>query len=105
NSGSMFVTLKSLKERHETADEVIARLRRQLEREPGATLFLQAVQDIRVSGRQGQAQYQFTLQADELEDLRRWEPRIRTALSRLPVLADVSTDRPDRGRQSTLVTR
>jgi multidrug efflux pump len=103
NSGSMFVTLKSLKERHETADEVIARLRRQLEREPGANLFLQAVQDIRVGGRQGQAQYQFTLQADELEDLRRWEPRIRTALSRLPELADVSTDSQDRGLQTSLV--
>jgi multidrug efflux pump len=103
NSGSMFVTLKSLKERHETADEIIARLRRQLEREPGANLFLQAVQDIRVGGRQGQAQYQFTLQADELEDLRRWEPRIRTALTRLPELADVSTDTQDRGLQTSLV--
>ena len=103
NSGSMFVTLKPLKERQVTADEVIARLRTQLEREPGANLFLQAVQDIRIGGRQGQAQYQFTLQADELEDLRRWEPRIRNALSRLPEIADVSTDSQDRGLQTSLV--
>ena len=103
NSGSMFVTLKPLKERDLSADQVIARLRRQLEREPGANLFLQAVQDIRVGGRQGQAQYQFTLQADELQDLRTWEPRIRTALSRLPELADVSTDQQDKGLQTTLV--
>ena len=82
---------------------MIARLRRKLEREPGANLFLQAVQDIRVGGRQGQAQYQFTLQADELEELRVWEPRIRLALSRLPEIADVSTDQQDKGLQTTLV--
>jgi multidrug efflux pump len=103
NSGSMFVTLKSLKERDVTADQVIARLRRQLEREPGANLFLQSTQDIRVGGRQGQAQWQFTLQADELEDLRKWEPAIRRALSRLPELADVSTDQQDRGLQTSLI--
>jgi multidrug efflux pump len=103
NTGSMFVSLKPLTERTETADQVIARLRRQLEREPGANLFLQAAQDIRVGGRQGQAQYQFTLQADDLEELRAWEPRIRTALSRLPELADVSTDQQDRGLQTSLV--
>ncbi|MEA3155323.1 MAG: multidrug efflux pump [Betaproteobacteria bacterium] len=103
NSGSMFVTLKPIKERKISADQVIARLRRQLEREPGANLFLQAVQDIRVGGRQGQAQYQYTLQADDLEDLRRWEPPIRQALSRLPEIADVSTDQQDRGLQTTLV--
>ncbi|MGZ5127618.1 MAG: efflux RND transporter permease subunit, partial [Burkholderiales bacterium] len=103
NSGSMFVTLKPLKERKISADQVIARLRRQLEREPGANLFLQAVQDIRVGGRQGQAQYQFTLQADDLQELRRWEPPIRQALSRLPEIADVSTDQQDRGLQTTLI--
>jgi multidrug efflux pump len=103
NTGSMFVSLKPLSQRKETADQVIARLRRQLEREPGANLFLQAAQDIRVGGRQGQAQYQFTLQADDLEELRAWEPRIRTALTRLPELADVSTDQQDRGLQTSLV--
>jgi multidrug efflux pump len=103
NTGSMFVTLKPLGERNESADQVITRLRRQLEREPGANLFLQAAQDIRVGGRQGQAQWQFTLQADELEDLRKWEPAIRRALSRLPELADVSTDQQDRGLQTSLV--
>jgi multidrug efflux pump len=103
NTGSMFVTLKPLKERKMSADLVIARLRRQLDHEPGANLFLQSVQDIRIGGRQGQAQYQFTLQADELEDLRKWEPAIRTALSRLPELVDVSTDQQDRGLQTSLV--
>ena len=97
NTGSMFVTLKPLRERNISADQVIARLRPKLEREPGANLFLQAVQDIRVGGRQGQAQYQFTLQADDLEELRIWEPRIRQALSRLPEIADVNTDQQDKG--------
>ncbi len=103
NSGSMFVTLKPRNERNVTVDQVIARLRRQLEREPGANLFLSAVQDIRIGGRQGQAQWQFSLQADELEDLRKWEPTIRQALSRLPEIADVSTDQQDKGLQTSLV--
>jgi multidrug efflux pump len=103
NSGSMFVTLKPVKERGETADQVIARLRPKLEKEPGANLFLQSVQDIRIGGRQGNAQYQFTLQADDLEELRRWEPRVRLALSNLPQIADVSTDQQDRGLQTSLI--
>jgi multidrug efflux pump len=104
NSGSMFVTLKSRADRdYVTADQVIARLRRQLEREPGANLFLTAAQDFRIGGRQGQAQWQFTMLADDLEELRRWEPRVRRALAGLPELADVSTDQQDKGLQTSLV--
>ena len=104
NTGSMFVTLKPRNEREGlTADQVIARLRRQLEREPGANLFLTAAQDFRIGGRQGQAQWQFTMLADDLEELRRWEPRVRRALASLPELADVSTDQQDRGLQTSLV--
>ena len=103
NVGRMFVTLKPIAERQLAAEQVIARLRRLLEREPGANLFLRVVQDVRVGGREGQAQWQFTLQADELEDLRQWEPRVRAALSRLPELVDVSTDQQDKGLQTSLV--
>ncbi|MEO8344095.1 MAG: multidrug efflux RND transporter permease subunit [Betaproteobacteria bacterium] len=103
NSGMMFVALKPLTERHETADQVVARLRRTLSKEPGANLFLQPVQDIRIGGRQSNAQYQFTLQADDLAELRAWEPKIRAALSALPELADVNTDTQDKGLQTTLV--
>jgi multidrug efflux pump len=103
NSGFMFMSLKPLKERKMTADQVIARLRPRLAQEPGATLTLVPVQDIRAGGRQSSAQYQFTLQADELADLRTWEPRVREALSQLPELADVSTDQQDKGLQTSLV--
>ena len=103
NSGFMFMSLKPLKERRLTADQVIARLRPRLAQEPGATLTLVPVQDIRAGGRQSNAQYQFTLQADELAELQAWEPRVRQALSQLPELADVSTDQQDKGLQTTLV--
>src|SRR6476620_6869908 len=99
----MFVGLKPLSERKVSAEQVIARLRGKLAHEPGAGLFLTPVQDIRIGGRQSNAQYQYTLQADELDELRAWEPRIRQALSQLPELVDVNTDQQDKGLQTTLV--
>ena len=103
NSGFMFMTLKPLSERKVSADQVVARLRPRLAREPGASLFLVPFQDIRVGGRQSNAQYQFTLQADDLEELRAWELRIRAALAQLPELVDVNTDQQDKGLQTSLV--
>jgi multidrug efflux pump len=103
NSGFMFVALKPLSQRKETADQVIARLRIKMAKEPGANLFLQPVQDIRIGGRQSNAQYQFTLQGDDLAELRTWEPKIRAALDKLPELADVNTDQQDKGLQTSLV--
>jgi multidrug efflux pump len=103
NGGSMYIGLKPLSERGESADQVIERLRGKLAGEPGANLYLQPVQDIRIGGRQASAQFQFTLQADELAELRAWEPRIRRALSELPQLTDVNTDQQDKGVQTSLV--
>ena len=103
NSARMFIGLKPLAERGISADDVIARLRGKLAREPGASLFLQPVQDIRVGGRASNAQYQYTLQADDLNELNLWEPRIRQALSELPELADVNTDQQDKGIQTRLL--
>src|SRR2546428_9355869 len=103
NSGFMFITLKPVRERKLSADQVIARLRPRLAQESGANLFLVPVQDIRMGGRQASAQYQFTLQADELTDLRLWEPRVRQAFAQLPAIADVNTDQQDKGLQATLV--
>ena len=103
NTGSMFVTLRPLSERKISADRVVARLRTALSKEPGANLFLVPVQDIRVGGRQANAQYQFTLLADELETLRLWAPKVRHALAELPELADVNTDQQDKGLQTSLV--
>jgi multidrug efflux pump len=103
NSGFMFVALKPLTQRRDTADQVIARLRGKLAHVPGASLFLQPVQDIRIGGRQANAQYQFTLQGDDLAELRAWEPKIRQALTALPEIADVNTDTQDKGLQTSLV--
>jgi multidrug efflux pump len=103
NSAQFFVSLKPLGERKESADQVIDRLRRPLSRVAGANLYLQAVQEIRIGGRSSNSQYQYTLLSDDLEELRTWEPRIRKALSDLPELADVNTDRQDKGLQTSLV--
>jgi multidrug efflux pump len=92
SSANVFVDLKPLAQRDAGAEEIITRLRRKLAHVPGASLYLQAAQDIRVGGRSANAQYQYTLQATELATLREWEPRIRKALSKLPELADVNTD-------------
>jgi multidrug efflux pump len=103
NTANMFVSLKPLSQRDASADQVVARLRLKLAKEPGANLFLVPVQDMRIGGRQANAQYQYTLQADDLETLRTWEPRIRRALMQLPELADVNSDQQDRGLQTSLV--
>ncbi len=102
NSGFMFVALKPQSERDLSADEVIARLRSKLAKVPGATLYLQASQDIRVGGRMGNAQYQYTLQSDNLDELREWEPRIREALGKLPEITDLSSDKQDKGYATIL---
>ena len=81
----------------------MARLRNRLAQEPGADLVLNPVQDIRVGGRQSRATYQYTIQADNLEELRVWEPRIRESLARLPELADVNTDQQNKGLSTSIV--
>ncbi len=99
----IFVTLKPKSERRESSDEVIARLRRQLGSEPGFNVYLQAVQDVRMGGRSSGGQYQYTLQSDDLMELRQWVPRIRDALAKLPQLADVNSDLQDGGLQTSVV--
>ena len=103
NSGSMFISLKPLSVRSDDAQKVIARLRARLAKEPAASLFLMAVPDIRVGGRQANASYQYTLLADDLAALRDWEPKIRAALAALPELADVNSDQQDKGWEMDLV--
>ena len=103
NTANMFIVLKPLAQRDVSADQVVARLRTRLAHEPGANLFLVPVQDINIGGRQANAQYQYTLQADDLVDLRTWEPRIRRALSQLPELVDVNSDQQDNGLQTSVV--
>ena len=95
--------LKSLHERKLSADQVIARLRGKLANVPGAPTYLQATQDVQIGGRRSNAQYQYTLQGDNLEELNTWALRIEQKLRTLPQLADVSSDQQDRGLQSTVV--
>ncbi|HET9580185.1 MAG TPA: efflux RND transporter permease subunit, partial [Usitatibacter sp.] len=103
NRGSMYISLKPLEARGASAEEVIRRLRKGLAHEPGATLYLKASQDIKVGAKDTGAQYDFTLQADDLEELRTWEPRVRRALADLPQLVDLHSDQEDHGQQVSLV--
>jgi multidrug efflux pump len=98
----MFVALKPQGER-DGADQVIARLRGKLSHVAGAALYLQPVQDVRVGGRLGGAQYQYTLQADEAKDLFEWAPKVLRQLRQLGELTDVNSDQQNRGLQASLV--
>jgi multidrug efflux pump len=102
NGGFVFVSLKPLAERKLSTEGVIARLRGKLANEPGASLILQAAQDIRVGGRQSNATFQYTLQSDSLDDLRTWAPKIADALQKVPELADVNSDQQDKGLETAL---
>ena len=102
NGGFVFMSLKPIQERKISADQVIRRLRGKLAQVPGASLFLQAVQDIRVGGRAANAQYQFTLQADTVDELYTWAPKILAELQRVPVLTDVNSDQQNRGLETDI---
>jgi multidrug efflux pump len=103
NAAQMFIALKPQGERGATLDQILARLRPQLMREPGANLFLNPIQDLRGGGRQTEASNQFTLRADDLEELRTWAPKLEAALRDVPQLTDVTSDQQDRGLQISLV--
>ncbi len=102
NSGRMSVSLKPNNLRNVTADQVIARIRKQAANIPGAALYLQSFQDIRVGGRFGRAQFQYTLQGDDAKELFDWAPRVFEKLRSLPQLADVNTDLQNKGLEATL---
>ena len=103
NTGRMFVALKPLEDRKLSADQVIGRLRGKLAKIPGAPTYLQAVQDLRIGGRASSAQYQYTLQGDDLTELTEWAPRVEQQLRTVPGLVDVNSDQQDRGTQSSVV--
>jgi multidrug efflux pump len=97
NSARFFMSLKPLNERKRTAQQIIAELRPKLAKVPGATLFLNASQDLRVGGRQSNADYQYTLRGDSVADLLTWAPKILETMRKVPVIADVNTDLQERG--------
>jgi multidrug efflux pump len=97
NSGSIFVILKPVEQRNTDAAGVINRLRRPLNQITGASTFLQASQDIRIGGRGSNAMYQYTIQADNIDDLQVWGPRLLTEITHLPGFQDVSSDQQNGG--------
>src|ERR1700692_1791742 len=92
NNGFVFIALKQRHQRTASADEIITRLRLQLAKVPGATLFLQAAQDLNVGGRQTRTQYQYTLQDSDINELNDWAPKVLAELQNLPMLRDVASD-------------
>jgi multidrug efflux pump len=103
NQAAFNVTLKPLEERKFSADQVINRLRPRLARVPGSTLFLQAVQDVQIGGRLGNAQFQYTLQGDNFKDLLDWAPLVLQNMKAIPGLLDVNTDLQNHGLEAGLV--
>jgi multidrug efflux pump len=101
NTASVFIALKPLGQRP-SMGVVMSQLRRQLSHVPGARLFLQPVQDIRVGGRASNAAYQYTLQADNSAQLYQWAPKVLQALSRSPVLQDVNSDQQQKGLETNI---
>jgi multidrug efflux pump len=103
NSAQINVQLKPVGVRQSTSDQVIARLRRQTSGVPGAVLYLQNAQDVRVGGRQSNAQYQYTLQAPDFDSLALWGPKVLDRLSTLPEIADLSSDQQNSGLSANVV--
>ena len=103
NQGRMFATLKPLSERKVSADQIINRLRPKLSHVPGASLYFQAVQDLQIGGRLSNAQYQYTLSGEDLDELYEWAPKLVTKLRTLPQLKDVSSDQQVSGLSQNVV--
>jgi multidrug efflux pump len=102
NQARMFVDLKPLSERKLSADAVIARLRPQLARIPGATLYLQSVQDLRIGGRPSASQYQYTLRGEDVRELQDWAPKVLERMRKVPGLVDVNSDQQIKGLEASL---
>jgi multidrug efflux pump len=102
STSRLFAQLKPLDQRKLNSDLVIARLRQKTANIPGASMFLQSVQDVTIGGRFGGAQYQYTLQADNLDDLYHWAPIVMDHLKQIPELRDINSDQQNKGLQSYL---
>ena len=103
NSGFIYLGLKPLDERRVSANQVIDRLRPKLVAVPGANTFLQAGQDLRIGGRASSAQFQYTIQSDNLQDLVQWGPVLLQQMRKMRELTDVNTDQQNSGLQMNIV--
>jgi HAE1 family hydrophobic/amphiphilic exporter-1 len=92
NNGFAVIGLKPRDQRGASADQIINRLRPQLAKVPGATLFMQASQDLNVGGRTSRTQYQYTVQDSDINELNAWAPKLLAELQKLPMLRDVASD-------------
>jgi multidrug efflux pump subunit AcrB len=92
-----------LEERKANTEQIIARLRPKLAAVPGATLFMQAVQDVRIGARTTSSQYQYSLEGENVGELEEWAPQVMAVLRQVPGLRDISTDQQDRGLEATLI--
>jgi hydrophobe/amphiphile efflux-1 (HAE1) family protein len=99
NNGFTMLTLKPRDQRKADADQIIRRLRKELAKVPGATIYLQSAQDVNVGGRTSRTQYQYTLQDANLDELSQWAPKMLTAMQKLPQLSDVATDQQTNSTQ------
>jgi hydrophobic/amphiphilic exporter-1 (mainly G- bacteria), HAE1 family len=99
NNGFTMISLKPRGQRKASADEVIRRLRKEITRVPGATLYLQSSQDVNVGGRTARTQYQYTLQDEDLNELSQWAPRMLAEMKKLPQLSDVASDQQTNSTQ------
>jgi multidrug efflux pump len=102
NTGRVFASLKPIDQRHVGVDQIIGRLRGKLAKVPGANLFFQPIQELRIGGRPGNAQFQYTLQGDDPKELFLWAPKVFEKLKTLKQLLDVNTDQQNQGLQTTL---
>ncbi len=102
NTGRMFVVLKGLSERKIGVQGVIARIRRETAEVPGAALYMQPIQDLRIGARLTGAEYQYTLQSQDLPELEEWSTKLLDALRRLPQLTDLNTDQQNGGLEAAV---
>lgn len=98
-SGAFFAELKPMAERKVSSEAVIARLRPQLNKFPGATLALSVQQDLSIGARPGSAAFQYTLFANDFNELRSLVPTVRTAFAKLPEITDVNSDYQEKALQ------
>ncbi len=103
NTANSFIALKPLDDRKISAQEVIARIRKKASKIPGVSLYMQAVQDLRIGGRSSNAEYQYTLQSDDLPQLMEWAPKLLQKMRSIPQLTDVSSDQQNSGLAANLV--
>lgn len=99
NSGRLLINLKPHAERDATASDVIERLRPELAKIAGISLYLQPVQDLSIEDRVSRTQFQFSLESPDSALLETWTPRLVEALSQQPELRDVASDLQNRGLQ------